>query len=155
MLYGTIVTMFFFLVESFTVFYSGNPEHMDHFWYLITGLEGKTGLVPWMWATFAFWVGAIVLLLNPRTRRREGILIIAAALVFVAMWIDKGLVLLVPGFVPSGTGGLTEYLPTVRETFITLGVWGIGLLVLTFLYKITVSVMAGRRKDGPDAFDGH
>jgi molybdopterin-containing oxidoreductase family membrane subunit len=150
MLYGTIITVFFFLVESFTVFYSNTPEHMDHFWYLITGLEGKTGLVPWMWTTFVFWVGAIALLLFPRTRGREGILAIAAVLIFAAMWIDKGLVLLVPGFVPSPTGGLTEYLPTVPEVFITLGVWGIGFLVLTIFYKITTSVMMEIRKDKPD-----
>jgi molybdopterin-containing oxidoreductase family membrane subunit len=75
--------------------------------------------------------------------------VIAAVLIFVAMWIDKGLVLLVPGFVPSATGGLTEYLPTVRETFITLGVWALGFLVLTILYKITISVMVEVRKDKP------
>ena len=155
MLYGTLVTVFFFLVESFTVFYGNVPEHMDHFWYLLKGLEGETGLVPWMWTTIVFWVGAITLLLLPRTRGRDGVLVIAAVLIFVAMWIDKGLVLLVPGFFPSATGGLTEYLPTLRETFITLGVWAVGFLVLTVLYKIATSVMSDIRRDRPDAFDGH
>jgi molybdopterin-containing oxidoreductase family membrane subunit len=149
-LYGTIVTVFFFLVESFTVFYSNNPEHMDHFKYLIIGLDGKTGMVPWMWTTFVFWAASIALLLNPATRRSEGTLAIAAVLVFVAMWIDKGLGLLMPGFIPSPTGGLFEYFPTVRETFITLGVWAVGFLVLTILYKITTSVMEEIRKEEPD-----
>jgi len=37
-------------------------------------------------------------------------------------------------------GKITEYKPTAPELCITLGVWAVGFLVLTVLYKIAVSV---------------
>ena len=147
--YATIATVFFFVVEIFTVFYSQVPEDMIHFKYLLFGVDGKTAIVPWMWTTIIFWIAAIALLLIPRTRKREKTLAIAAVLVFVSMWIDKGLGLLMPGFIPSPLGGLTEYFPTVPEAFITLGVWGIGFLVLTIFYKITISVKKEIGEDEP------
>jgi Ni/Fe-hydrogenase subunit HybB-like protein len=139
--YGLIITLFFLIVEIFTVFYSNIPEHMAHFQYLLFGLNGKTALVPWMWSSIVLALVAAALLLNPATRQREGILGIAAAAVIVSMWIDKGLGLIVPGFIPSPTEEIIEYLPTVPESLITLGIWALGFLVLTVLYKIAISVV--------------
>ena len=48
--------------------------------------------------------------------------------------------MVVTGFIPSPLGGLTEYWPTSPEILITLGVYGIGALILTVLYKIATSV---------------
>jgi len=138
--YAMIITVFFLLVELFTVFYSQIPEHMIHFQYLLFGLDGKATLVPWMWASLILAGVALVLLINPGTRRRENILVVACVAVFVSIWIDKGLGLIVPGFIPSPTGEIFEYWPTVPEALITLGVWALGFLILTILYKITISV---------------
>ena len=138
--YAMIITMFFLLVELFTVFYSKIPEHMIHFQYLFFGLDGKATLVPWMWISIILALTSIVLLINPGTRRRENILAIACVMVFVSIWIDKGLGLIVPGFIPSPTGEIFEYWPTVPEALITLGVWALGFLILTVLYKIAISV---------------
>ena len=44
------------------------------------------------------------------------------------------------GFVPNPLEQVTEYWPTVPEAIITLGVWAMGFLVLTVLYKIAVSI---------------
>ena len=85
-------------------------------------------------------IAAIALLLIPRTRKMEKTLAIAAVLVFVSMWIDKGMALIVPGFIPSALGDFTQYFPTAPEAFITLGIWGIGFLVLTIFYKLTIAV---------------
>lgn len=139
-IYATIITVFFLIVESFTVFYGQVPEDVNHLKYFFFGLNGQTQLVPWMWTCFVFWIAAIVLLINRRTRSNEKTLALAAVLVFVAMWIDKGLGLLMPGFTPSPTGAITTYLPTVPETLITLMVWAIGFLILTIFYKITIGV---------------
>ena len=153
--YALLATVFFFIVESFTILYSDMPGHTHHYWYLITGYEGKTGLVPWIWTMFVFWVGAVVLLVWPKTRKNEKTLIIAAALVFISMWIDKGLALMVPGFFPSPTGELVEYTPSITEWFITLGVWALGFLVMTVLYKIAVSVMKDLGEDKPSPEKDH
>lgn len=138
--YAMIITVFFLLVELFTVFYSEIPELMLHFQYLLFGLDGKVVLVPWMWISIILALVAIVLLLNPGTRRRESILAVACVAVFVSIWIDKGLGLIVPGFIPSPTGELFEYWPTIPEALITLGVWALGFLILTILYKIAIQV---------------
>jgi molybdopterin-containing oxidoreductase family membrane subunit len=147
--YALLATVFFFLVEAFTVLYSDIPGHKEHFWYVLTGWEGKTGMVPWTWTTLIFWLVAIVLLIRPSTRKNETTLLFALGLVFISMWIDKGLVLMVPGFFPSPTGELVEYVPTVTEWLITLGVWGIGFFVLTILYKIAVSVFRETGEEEP------
>ncbi|MFZ3090187.1 MAG: hypothetical protein WA240_06165 [Nitrospirota bacterium] len=44
------------------------------------------------------------------------------------------------GFVPNPFERVTEYWPILPETLITLGVWAIGILILTVLYKIAVAV---------------
>jgi len=147
--YALLATVFFFLVEAFTILYSDIPGHKEHFWYMLTGWEGKTGLVPWTWTTLIFWLGAIVLLLRPSTRNNEKTLLIALVMVFISMWIDKGLIMMVPGFFPSPTGELVEYVPSASEWFITLGVWALGFLVLTMLYKIAISAMKDLGEDKP------
>ncbi len=138
--YALIITVFFFVVEIFTVYYSQLPEHMVYFNYLLFGIDGHNALVPWMWTTIVFWIAAVALLLIPRTLNKEKILIIAMVLVFIAMWIDKGMALMIPAFIPSPLGAITEYFPTAPEVFITLGVWGIGFFVLTVFYKLTLAV---------------
>ena len=138
--YGLIITLFFLIVEIFTVYYSNIPEHVAHFQYLFFGLNGGTNLVPWMWSSIVLALVAVTLLLNPATRQREGFLAIACVAVFISMWIDKGLGLIIPGFIPSQTGVVFEYLPTMPEVLISLGVCALGALVLTVLYKVAISV---------------
>jgi molybdopterin-containing oxidoreductase family membrane subunit len=138
--YALIINVFFVLLEIFTVFYSQIPEHMHHFEYLLFGYEGHSTLVPWIWTSFALAAVAIILLISPRFRAQEGILAIACACVFLSTWIDKGLGMVVTGFVPSPTGTITDYSPTIPEVMITFGVYAIGFLILTVLYKIALTV---------------
>jgi molybdopterin-containing oxidoreductase family membrane subunit len=46
----------------------------------------------------------------------------------------------VTGFIPSPLEKITDYSPTGPEILITVGVWAMGLLVLTILYKVALSV---------------
>ena len=137
--YATITGFFFLLCEFFTVFYSGAPEHTATLKYLMFG-EGGTGLQPYMWGVMITTVIAIILLVNPKTRYRHDTLAIACVLVFVSIWIDKGLLLVIPGFIPNPLHEFTQYWPTGKELAITFGVWGLGFMVLTLLYKIAISV---------------
>jgi molybdopterin-containing oxidoreductase family membrane subunit len=138
--YAMVINVFFLVVEIFTAFYSQIPEEMSHFRYLLFGLEGQASLVPWMWTSIVLALVAIVLLVNPGTRQRTNTLVLACVAVFVSIWIDKGLGLVVTGFIPSTSGMVFEYWPTVPEAVITLGVWALGFLILTILYKIAISV---------------
>ena len=143
-LYATIVTAFFFIVETFTILYSDVPEHTDHYWYLVNNLKG------WMWPAFICWIVAIIMLLVPKIRNNYKTLIIAAVLVFASMWIDKGLGLFLPGFSPNPFGEEVPYSPTIVEWFISFGIWAIGFSVMTVLWKIGLSVMHEIGEDNPE-----
>jgi len=138
--YGIIINVFFFLCEVFVVFYSNIPEHMDHLRYLFFGLHGHGVLVPWMWTSIGLMLLAILLLVNPVTRQNESVLVAACLAVFFGTWIDKGLGMISGGFIPSPLHHVNEYVPTIPELLITLGVYATGFLVLTALFKIAVSV---------------
>ena len=138
--YALATSIFFVLVELFTVFYSQIPEHMDHYRFLFAGLHGYDTIANWMTVSALCAVAALVLLINPRTREKESLLAVACACVFLSLWIEKGLGLIVTGFVPSPLEKITRYTPTGPEIAITLGVWALGFLIITALYKIFISV---------------
>jgi molybdopterin-containing oxidoreductase family membrane subunit len=138
--YAMTINVFFVLMELFTAFYSGIPEHVEHFRFLFVGLEGHAPLALWMWASALFAVAGLVLLLVPRARRNEKILALTCGMVFLSLWIDKGLGLIVGGFVPSPLGAITSYVPTVPEIAITLGIWALGFFLVTIFYRITLAV---------------
>ena len=138
--YAISVNVFFFLCEVFVAFYSNIPEHMDHLKYLFVGLNGHGVLVPWMWASMILMVVSIILLVNPVTRKNETVLVVACITVFVGTWIDKGLGMISGGFVPNPLHHVTEYVPTLPEILIAIGIWAIGFLVLTALFKIAVTI---------------
>ncbi len=138
--YAICINVFFLLCEVFVAFYSQIPEHMDHLIYLFAGLHGHGTYVPWMWASMTLMLIGIVLLVNPVTRKNELTLIAACICVFAGCYIDKGLGMISGGFVPNPLHEVNEYVPTVLEGVITIGVWALGFFVLSVLYKIAVSV---------------
>ena len=138
--YAICVNVFFFLCEVFVVFYSQIPEHMDHIKYLFVGLHGHGAYVPWMWTSMILMVIGIILTVNPITRKNEGVLAVACTVIFLGTWIDKGLGMIAGGFTPSPLHEINEYIPSLPEIGIALGVWAMGFLLLTVLFKIAVSV---------------
>jgi molybdopterin-containing oxidoreductase family membrane subunit len=138
--YAMIANLFFLALELFTAMYSNIPEHMAHFAYMFTGLGEARNLVPWMWTSVILGLFSLVLLLVPKWRNNFKILPWALILVFVSIWIDKGMGLVVAGFVPNVLGRVVEYTPTLPELMITAGVYGIGFLVLTVMYKVVLTM---------------
>jgi len=138
--YAMLANVFFVAMELFTALYSDIPEHVSHFTFLFMGLEGEATLAPWMWTSVVLAVVALVLLLNPSTRKNETSLIVACVAVFASLWIDKGLGMVIAGFVPSPLGKVVHYWPTAPELAISLAIWAGGLLIVTGLYKIALEV---------------
>ncbi len=138
--YAMCINVFLVLMEVFTTFYSGMPEHIHHFEFLFVGLHGHNTLVPWMWFSSALAIVSLILLLTPRFRKKEVILGFACIAVFMSIWIDKGLGMIVAGFTPTQMGDVVDYWPTLNEFMVSIMVWGIGLLVMSFLYKIIFTV---------------
>jgi molybdopterin-containing oxidoreductase family membrane subunit len=62
------------------------------------------------------------------------------SLVFASVWIDKGMGMVVTGFIPNPLGKITEYFPTGPELMISLGIYAFGFLMITVFYKIYLSV---------------
>jgi len=140
MTYTMILNLFLLLMEIFTAFYSNIPSHMHSFAYLFAGLDGKGRLVPYMWLSVVLSLVAILLLLIPKTRRDHGALKVICAISLLSLWMDKGLCLVIAGFIPNPLEQVTQYEPTLPEIVITFGIYSLGGLVLTVLYKIVVSV---------------
>jgi len=138
--YAICINVFFFLCEVFVAFYSNIPEHMDHIKYLFIGLHGHGAYVPWMWASMSLMLIGIILTVNPITRKNEGVLAVACVFIFLGTWIDKGLGMIAGGFTPTPLHEINEYIPSVPEILIALGVWAMGFLILTALFKVAVGV---------------
>jgi molybdopterin-containing oxidoreductase family membrane subunit len=138
--YALAINIFLILAEVFTAFYSGIPAHREHFKYLFIGLNGDHRLALWMWLSVLLsWV-ALALLLVPKWRTNIRLLTMACMFIFVSIWLDKGLGLMVGGFTPSPLGAVTRYAPTLPESIIVLGIWASGALMITVFYKIALSV---------------
>jgi molybdopterin-containing oxidoreductase family membrane subunit len=137
MTYAMAINVFFVLVEAFTVYYAAIPEHIVHFKYLYL-LGGGHNLAPWMWISAMFAVAALVILFTPALRRTQ--LPLACILVFVSLWLEKGLGLIVGGFEPSPLGSVARYAPTLPEWTIVAGIWSVGAFLITLFYKIVLSV---------------
>ena len=138
--YAMLINVFFILMEIFTAFYSNVPHHSSHMSYLYLGLEGHSALVPFMTLSSILAVVSLVLLLVPAARKKESILAFACVTVFLSTWIDKGLGMVVAGFVPTPLGKVLDYFPTAPEILISLGIYAVGLLLITAFYKVALSV---------------
>ncbi len=137
MTYAMAINVFFVLVEAFTVFYAAIPEHIAHFEYLYL-LGGGHNLAPWMWISAVFAIAALIILFTPVLRRTQ--LPLACILVFISLWLEKGLGLIVGGFVPSPLGEVAHYAPTLPEWTIVAGIWSVGAFLITVFYKVVLSV---------------
>ncbi|MBF0390888.1 MAG: polysulfide reductase NrfD [Desulfamplus sp.] len=138
--YALIANVFFFFCEVFVVFYSKIPGHMSHIQYLFFGLHGHGALVPWMWTSMILMFIGITLLVVPAFRNNETLLPFTCIMIFIGTWIDKSLGMISGGFVPNPLHHVTEYIPTVPEVIISLGVLATGLLILTVLFKLATTV---------------
>lgn len=125
--------------ELFTVFYTG-ASHAAAAEYLYFGLHGRSALVPWIWSSTILGLVGACLFLAPRIDCRPGVLAAACVLCFAAIWIEKGMGLIIPGFVPSTLHEIVEYSPSLTEWQIVAGIWALGLMLFTVSLKICISV---------------
>ena len=138
--YAMCVNVFFLLVELFTALYSNIPEHTKHFELMFFGLEDNMRLVPWMWTAMSLSIVSLLLLLNPSTRKNESTLTLACIAIFAAVWIEKGMGMVVTGFNPSPLGKVVDYWPTLTESMISVAIWAMGIFMVTIFYKVAVAI---------------
>ncbi|MCM2372186.1 sulfate reduction electron transfer complex DsrMKJOP subunit DsrP [Aporhodopirellula aestuarii] len=128
--------------ELFTEFYTGG-SHASAAKYLFFGLHGKTALVPWTWTAIGLNVTAALLFLwsGILSERWRPLLIAACAMAFVGTWIEKGMGLIIPGFIPSTLHEIVEYVPSQLEWKVTVGIWAFGLMVFTIAIKTALPTL--------------
>jgi len=141
--YAMGFNLFLFAAEFFKEFYSGSI-HLAPMKYLYFGLHGHHNLVPWAWTALIFNVTAFILFLLPRTREHPFSLNLACVLVISGVYIEKGMGLVIPGFVPGTLGEIYEYTPTMQEKIISIGIWAAGALIYTLLLKFALPIHTGR-----------
>ncbi len=140
-----LVNLFLVGCEVFTEFYTGGT-HVSSATYLYFGIHGKAALVPWIWAAIAMNVTAAVLFLWAPGKTNIWLIDLACVLSLVGIWIEKGIGLIVPGFVPSTLHEIVEYLPNELEWKVSLSIWAFGLILFTLGLKIAVAVFNGRMR---------
>ena len=128
--------------ELFYKFYSPT-HHGINARYLFVGLGEHRALVPWIWTAITLNVAATIALMIHPVRRNTRWLVVACAVLFVGVWIEKGIGLVVPGFVPSPLGEIVEYTPSLVELAVTAGIWALGLFTLTVLIRVAIPIELG------------
>ena len=142
------ISLFFLGVEFFTAFYN-EGAHAASLRYLYLGLHGFASLQSWIWSALALNVIAVVILMIHPLRQKTLMLNIACVLTFVGIWIEKGMGLVIPGFIPTPLGEVFEYAPTSIETSIAAGIWALGLLIFTILTKAMIAIKHGKIRLAP------
>jgi molybdopterin-containing oxidoreductase family membrane subunit len=137
------ISVFFVVAELFTDFYN-ETSHAASIRYLFFGLHGAAGLTAWIWAAMALNVAALAILMVNPLRRRLATLNVACVLAVAGIWIEKGMGLVVPGFIPTPLGEVFEYTPTAIELGVSLGIWAFCALLFTLLAKSSIAIELGR-----------
>lgn len=151
-----LVNIFLFCCETFLEFYGGRNSASSTY-YLLFGLNhlgqyyGK--LVPWIWAAIGMQIAAALIFVIRALRSHPTILNAACLLTVVGIWIEKGIGMVIPGFVPSPQGSIVEYSPSWVEILVSVGIWAFGILVFSWMLHMAIPIMSGklhvRRKEEP------
>ncbi|MBQ4820966.1 sulfate reduction electron transfer complex DsrMKJOP subunit DsrP [Aquimarina sp. MMG016] len=139
------INLIMLVSELFKEFYAPT-HHSESAYYLFFGLHGKTALLPWIWTAIPLNVLATVLLTFGKLRNNLKVLYFCCFILFVAIWIEKGFGLIVPGFIPGPYGKIAEYTPTGIEMGVTLGIWALGAFIFTILAKTAIKIETGKLK---------
>ncbi|MGJ8639473.1 MAG: sulfate reduction electron transfer complex DsrMKJOP subunit DsrP [Opitutaceae bacterium] len=137
-----LINLLMLVSEVFTEFYTGG-SHTASAQYLYFGLHGYNALVPWIWTSVGLTIVATILLLRPRVTERPVMLIIACVCAFVGIWIEKGMGLIIPGFIPNTLHEIVEYLPNSLEWRVSAGIWAAGLIIYTLAIRVAMPIFTG------------
>ncbi len=148
-----IINVFLLGCELFQEFYS-DTYHVVASEYLFFGLHGHNALVPWIWTAVVLNFIGLGLFVSPASRHLHW-LNVACILSFIGIWIEKGMGLIVPGFVPSPLGQVVEYMPTVNETLICLGIWAFGAMIYSWMLRMAVAILHGTIRVNQQDFCGN
>jgi len=131
---SAIINLIMLFSEIFKEFYLPTHHSLPAI-YLYFGLDGHNSLVPWIWTAISMnLLGTLYLAFNPG-RKNPIFSLPGCILLFIGIWIEKGIGLIVPGLVPSPMGEVIDYAPNWVEISISLGVLAFGIFIVTVLMR--------------------
>ena len=142
MTYTMLINLFLLGCEVFKEFYT-DSTHVLSARYLFFGIHGHGMLVPYIWSAILMELFAIFVLLTPNLRNNWKFMRVACVMAFVGIWVEKGMGLIVPGFIPTPLGDLVEYTPSKIEILVSLGIWSFGALIFTMMGKVVIAIETG------------
>ena len=141
MAYAMALNLFLLGAEVFKEFYS-DTHHLIHYEYLFGLLhDTHSPLAPFAWLSLVFAVAAFLLFLVPATRKNVVTMNIGCLLIYVSVYIEKGVALIIPGYTPDVLGQIYQYVPSLTEVRVAAGVFGIGFLLFTLMVKVSIRVL--------------
>ena len=84
-------------------------------------------------------VGTLTMAFNPG-KNNPKFLVPACIFLFLGIWVEKGIGLIVPGLVPSPMGEVVDYAPSWVEVCVTVGILALGIFVVTMLVKPALKI---------------
>jgi molybdopterin-containing oxidoreductase family membrane subunit len=144
MAYAMGLNLFLFAAEIFKEYYS-NTHHLVYYQYLFAGLHGEASpIAPYAWMSLAFSLVSFFLFLIPRTRRAPFWMNLGCVLIYMSVYIEKGIALIIPGYTPDTLGQVYHYVPSATELRVAAGVFGVGFLLFTLMVKVSVAILFER-----------
>lgn len=152
--YAMFINLLLLGAEVFKEYYTGTV-HLASMQYLFQGLHGHAALVPWIWTAMIFNLTAFLIFLIPETRKNHVTLVIGCLLIFCGVYIEKGMGLVIPGFVPDVLHEIYEYSPTGIEILISMGIWAAGIFIFTMLLRVAIPILNGDFHVAEDGVTSH
>lgn len=146
------INLFLLGCEVFQEFYTG-ALHSASAHYLYFGLHGHAMLSAFIWTAITFNITATAIFLVPRLRNKTNVMYLGCGLTVTGIWIEKGMGLIFPGFIPSPLGEVVEYAPNAGEIILCLGIVALGMFLYTAMAKITIAIQSGELRLNSDAAD--
>jgi len=144
MAYAMALNLFLFGAEVFKEYYS-NTQDLVHYEYLFRGLHGAPSPIAlYAWMSLGFAIISFFLFLIPKTRTAPLTMNIGAVMIYLSVYIEKGIALIIPGFTPDTLGQVYQYVPSAIELRVAAGVFGVGFLLFTLMVKVSVSILFER-----------
>ena len=141
MAYAMGVNLFFMFAELFKELYT-NSEHVVHLEYLFGyGQFPDSPIRFYAWGSTLFAVIAFFLFIVPKTRRNPITMNLGAVLIFVSVFFEKGVSLVVPGFTPDVLGQVYKYAPSLTEFRVSAAVLALAAIVYTFMVRVELAII--------------
>ncbi|MDR2077063.1 MAG: polysulfide reductase NrfD [Desulfovibrio sp.] len=134
------LTIFFFLLACFSVFYGQIPAQTASF----AMLASSSSLPAWCLGTALV---SFSLLACPAARAHPVLLPLSLVLVLVSIWLDKGYLFILGGFSRNPFGQAAFYAPSLPEACIALSIYACGALVVSIGLRLGSAEESGLRPE--------